>query len=187
LVIDEAHATGVFGVNGRGLTTFIEGQENVIALHTCGKALGVAGALVCLNKTFYDYFINRARMFIYSTAPSPLIAVAVTEALKILVEEPHHRDNLEALYTYANNEMYALSGLMRSGSQILPITIAKNDFAVRLASRMQTEGYDIRAIRPPTVPEGTARLRISITLHVSKKDITRMFTQLFTLIEEEKQ
>lgn len=184
LIIDEAHATGVFGHNGRGLAAFLEHSDNVVTLHTCGKALGASGALVCLNETFYDYLINRARTFIYTTAPSPLIAVGVVEALKMLTEEPHHRNKLEALYHFANKKFYELFGITGSGSQILPVLTGKSDLAVRLATRLQEQGFDIRAIRPPTVAEGTARLRISITLNVTQNDIDRMFTQLFAVIKK---
>ena len=79
LVIDEAHATGVFGAGGRGLAAGLEGRENVLVLHTCGKALGVAGALLAAPRMLADYLVNRARAFIYSTAPSPLMAAAVRE------------------------------------------------------------------------------------------------------------
>lgn len=186
LVIDEAHATGIFGLEGRGLSSFIQDHDNVLVLHTCGKALGVSGALICLNTIFYEYLINRARTFIYSTAPSPLIAVGVNEALKILTEEPHHRNNIEKLYSFANKQFHALFGHNGSGSQILPIIIGKNHRSVNLAARLQEHGFDIRAIRPPSVPEGTARLRISITLHVSEKEITHMLTLLLVFMNEDK-
>jgi 8-amino-7-oxononanoate synthase len=184
LVIDEAHATGVFGQQGRGLASFFDGQDNVIILHTCGKALGVAGALLCLNNVFYHYLINRARTFIYSTAPSPLIAVGVCEALNILRDEPHRLNKLKTLYTYANKQMHMICGLMGSGTQIIPVLIGKNHLAVKVAIRLQTAGFDIRAIRSPTVPEGTARLRISITLHVSENEIDQMLIQLFIIMKE---
>jgi 8-amino-7-oxononanoate synthase len=187
LVIDDAHATGVFGPHGRGLASFLEGEENVIVLHTCGKALGVSGALICLNTIFYHYLINHARVFIYSTAPSPLMAAGVSEALNILSEEPQHRSRIEHLYHFANNQFERGSDRKGSGSQILPVFIGDNHFAVRVANRMQASGYDVRAIRPPTVSEKTARLRISITLHVNEEEIERMFTLLFTLLEEETQ
>ena len=78
LVIDEAHATGVFGAAGRGLGAHLEGRANVISVHTCGKALGVMGAIVIAPKTIKDFLINRARSFIYATAPSPHLGSVVT-------------------------------------------------------------------------------------------------------------
>lgn len=82
LIIDEAHATGVFGPNGRGLAYFLEGAPNIITLHTCGKALGISGALLCLSICFKQFLVNRARNFIFATAPSPLVAACIREVLK---------------------------------------------------------------------------------------------------------
>ncbi|MEK1891647.1 MAG: 8-amino-7-oxononanoate synthase [Phyllobacterium sp.] len=181
LVIDEAHATGVFGPHGRGLAAGMEGRDNIILLHTCGKALGVSGALVGANQVVCDYLVNRARGFIYSTAPSPLMAAAVREALRILAEEPERRAKFEQLWTFANAQLTVALGFEGSGSQILPILIGDNSRTMRIAACMREAGFDIRAIRPPTVPEGTARLRIAITLNVDRSAILRMFDALATV------
>jgi 8-amino-7-oxononanoate synthase len=186
LVIDEAHATGVFGPDGRGFAADLENRENVIVLHTCGKALGVSGALLGASAVLSDYLVNRARGFIYSTAPSPLMAAAVRESLRMLVDEPQRRADFDALYSFANDELAARLGVQGSGSQILPVLIGDNGRAVRIAARMRAEGFDIRAIRPPTVPEGTARLRIAITLNVDKATISNMFTRLAAIMAEER-
>lgn len=186
LVIDEAHATGVFGPDGRGFAAGLENRANVIVLHTCGKALGVSGALLGASAVLCDYLVNRARGFIYSTAPSPLMAAAVREALRMLVDEPQRRADFDALRSFANAELTTKLGVSSSGSQILPVLIGDNGRAVRVAARMRAEGYDIRAIRPPTVPEGTARLRIAITLNVDHATITRMFSRLAVIMAEEK-
>ncbi len=186
LVIDEAHATGVFGSGGRGFAADLEKHGNVIVLHTCGKALGVSGALLGASATLCDYLVNRARGFIYSTAPSPLMAAAVREALRMLTDEPQRRADFDALRTFANAELTRKLGMEGSGSQILPVMIGDNGRAVRIAARMRAEGFDIRAIRPPTVPEGTARLRVAITLNVDRPTITRMFTRLAAIMAEEK-
>lgn len=187
LVIDESHATGVFGSHGQGLAASFAGRDNIIRMHTCGKALGVSGALISTNKIFVDYLINRARTFIYSTAPSPLSAVAVNEALKILNDEPKRRAKLTSLYTFANKEISMHSNINGNGSQIIPIEIGDNHLTLRIAARMQEQGFDLRAIRPPTVPIGRSRLRIAITLHVSENEIKRMWRCLKTSIEEAKQ
>lgn len=185
LVIDEAHATGVFGDNGRGLATGLERRDNVVLLHTCGKALGVSGALLGANAVVCDYLVNRARSFIYSTAPSPLMAAGVREALKMLAEEPRRRLDLQRLSTFARSYLAETIGMGSSGSHILPIMIGGTIRALRIAERMRAEGFDIRAIRPPTVPEGTARLRIAITLNVDETAIFRMLDCLkITLAEE---
>lgn len=168
LYIDEAHAIGVFGADGRGLAADFAGRDNVLILHTCGKALGASGALLCAAKPLIDVLINRARGFIFSTAPAPLQAAIVRGSLKVLLAEPQRREKLHTLIRHA--EHY----LQPSGSQIIPYLIGDNQRAVTMAEAMQDHGFDIRAIRPPTVPLGTARLRISITLNVDEAQITRM-------------
>lgn len=186
LFIDEAHATGVHGIGGIGFSAEFEGRDNVIVLHTCGKALGAAGALVGGNRVLCDFLVNRARPFIYSTAPSPLQAACVRYALGVLTNEPERRSQLFELIDYANVEFSSRFGTPGSGTQILPVIIGDNGRAVRLADRMQTRGFDIRAIRAPTVPAGTARLRITITLNVDRPAVARMMDALAEAIEEEK-
>ncbi|MFP5232417.1 MAG: 8-amino-7-oxononanoate synthase [Acidobacteriota bacterium] len=185
LLVDEAHATGVHGPQGRGLAAALEGRENVVVLHTCGKALGAEGALVGAGAVLCEYLVNHARPFIYSTAPSPLAASAVREALKILAEEPERRLRLHALIGVANRQRQAGLGAEGSGTQILPVILGENARALRVAARMQAEGFDIRAIRPPTVPAGTARLRIAITLNVDAAIVERMFAHLAAAMAEE--
>jgi 8-amino-7-oxononanoate synthase len=187
LVIDEAHATGVFGPGGRGIGAEFEHRQNVLALHTCGKALGVSGALLSTPAILADYLVNRARSFIYSTAPSPLMAAGVREALRILAGEPQRRGQLEKLMAFANAQLKSTLGMDGSGSQILPVMIGDNARALRIAERMRADGFDIRAIRPPTVPQGTARLRIAITLNVDEGQIADMFERLARAIAEEGQ
>ena len=175
LYVDEAHATGIHGPDGKGLSAAFEGRENILALHTCGKALGASGALVTLSKTLSDYLINRARPFIYATAPSPLLAVAVSEALNIVRGEPERRQRLKSLIAFAGRELTARSNdLSPSGSQIMPVIIGDNGRTMNIANNLQARGFDVRGIRPPTVPEGTARLRISLTLNVDEATISAM-------------
>jgi 8-amino-7-oxononanoate synthase len=181
LVVDEAHATGVFGQQGRGLTAPYEGRDNLIAVHTCGKALGAMGALVTTTRILRDFIVNRCRPFIFSTAPSPLMAVAVQEALAILREEPARQQRLASLVAFAHRLIGARSDWRLSGSQIMPYIVGDNAQAMRLAAALQARGLDIRGIRPPTVPEGTARLRISLTNNVGEDDVRSM---LDVLIEE---
>jgi 8-amino-7-oxononanoate synthase len=166
LIVDEAHATGVFGARGRGLT---EGFQRTITLHTCGKALGVAGALVCASAETVDYLINRARPFIYSTAPPPCLAATVTRALQLVDEEPWRRERVLALAKLAHAELNPETPL--AGSQIVPVIIGADEEAVAVAERVQDAGFDVRAIRPPTVPEGTARLRVSINAGHTEEQI----------------
>jgi 8-amino-7-oxononanoate synthase len=178
LMVDEAHATGVFGPSGRGLTAAYEGRENLIAIHTCGKALGAAGALVTTTGLLRDFIVNRCRPFIFSTAPSPLMAVAVQEALSILRDMPEHQQRLKDLIDFAHREIGARQGWQLSGSQILPFIVGDNARAMALAAALQARGFDIRGIRPPTVPAGTARLRISLTNNVDQRDVRAMLAAL---------
>ncbi|MCW6530022.1 8-amino-7-oxononanoate synthase [Sphingomonas sp. MMSM20] len=173
LLIDEAHATGVFGDRGRGLAAPLEGREDVVTLRTCGKALGCEGALICGPRVVRDFLINRGRGFIFSTAPSPLIAAAVRESLNILADEPERRTRLAALIAFAERTL-ADCGVAPTGSQILPLVIGEDAPAMALAAGVQAAGFDVRGIRPPTVPAGTARLRISITLNVAEADIVAL-------------
>jgi 8-amino-7-oxononanoate synthase len=183
IILDEAHATGVYGQQGRGLGAQYEGAPNIITLHTCGKGLGAAGALVTLPRVLRDFMVNRARAFIYSTAPSPLMAAVVRAALKISAGAEQERTQLQALVRQAGAAMQKL-GLPFSGSQIVPVIVGADADAVRLAAALQARGYDIRAIRPPTVAEGTARLRIALTLHVTPADLDSLFADLAVEMEK---
>ena len=170
LLIDEAHATGVFGPEGRGLAAHLDGQPNVITLRTCGKALGCEGALICAPTAVADFLINRGRGFIFSTAPSPLMAAAVREALRLLKSAPERRDMLWQRVRLAEQVLGPL-GAKVSGSQILPLIIGEDGATMARAADLQQAGFDVRGIRPPTVPPGTGRLRIAITLNVSEAEI----------------
>ncbi|SNS15503.1 8-amino-7-oxononanoate synthase [Sphingomonas laterariae] len=169
LLIDEAHATGALGPDGRGLAAGVEGRDNVITLRTCGKALGCEGALVCGPRLMTDYLVNRGRGFIFSTAPSPLMAAAVRAAIAIVRDEPERRARLMALIAHA-----AASGLPATGSQIIPIIIGDDKRTMAIAAALQEQGFDVRGIRPPTVPAGTARLRVSLTLNATPDDVTAL-------------
>src|SRR5690606_1110099 len=122
LLVDEAHATGVFGPQGRGLAAHLEGLENVVVLRTCGKALGCEGALLTGPAFMRDFLVNRGRGFIFSTAPSPLTASAVREALRILAGEPERRQALVARIDEAERLLAPLGAVCR-GTQILPLIV----------------------------------------------------------------
>ncbi len=177
LLLDEAHATGVYGDQGRGLGARYEGAPNIISLHTCGKGMGAAGALVCLPRLYRDFLVNRGRAFIYSTAPSPLMAAVVRASLKICAGAEQERAQLATLVRHAGEGLRKL-GIAPSGTQIQPVIVGEDNRAVALAAALQAKGHDIRAIRPPTVPEGTARLRIALTLHVTQDDVDRLLADL---------
>lgn len=186
LILDEAHATGVYGPGGRGLTAHLEGRENVVVLHTCGKALGAEGAIVCGPRVVIDTLVNRARPFIFSTAPSPLMAVAVGAALDRVAQDDDLRMRLSELREEADGAICARLGLPPSRSQIIPVTIGEEKRTMTVAAALQSAGFDVRGIRPPTVPAGTSRLRISLTLNVGKPDIWALGDALETVLSEEK-
>lgn len=173
LLIDEAHATGVFGPDGRGLAAAYDGAENVITLRTCGKALGCEGALLCGPQVMRDFLINRGRAFIFSTAPSPLIAAVVREALRTLVDEPERRSRLHELIASAQR-LLVPHGAVASGSQVVPMVLGDEARTMRAAARLQAAGFDVRGIRPPTVPPETSRLRVSLTLNVGAEDVAAL-------------
>lgn len=170
LLIDEAHATGVIGPGGRGLAAHLDGRDNVISLRTCGKALGCEGALVCAPAVVADFLVNRGRGFIFSTAPSPLMAAAVRASLGVIHDQPERREALWRLVRTAERVL-GPCGATVSGSQILPVIIGDDAATMAMASALQGSGFDVRGIRPPTVPAGTSRLRVAITLNVGEADI----------------
>ena len=178
VVIDEAHATGVLGPQGRGLAAPFEGRDNVITLHTCGKALGTSGGFILAPKIIRDFLVNRARPFIYATAPSPLTAAVTRAALELSLTNSVRRERLAHLVQFAGNELRRRCNIEPSGSQIIPVIVGADQAAVELAASLQRRGFDIRAIRPPTVPEGTARLRIALTLHVNETIVADLFMAL---------
>ena len=167
LVVDEAHATGIWGPGGKGLAAKFEGKENLVVLHTCGKALGQAGALVTCTNVLKDYIINTARSFIYTTAPTPLSALAVQKALEAVRDEPERREKLHMLCEHAHR----LFPSEISTTQIIPLIIGEDGAAFEIAKMLQVRGFDIRAIRTPTVPKGSARLRLSVTTNVIKEEL----------------
>jgi 8-amino-7-oxononanoate synthase len=170
LLIDEAHATGVFGHQGRGLAAEWQGGENVIVLRTLGKALGCEGALICFPAILRDFMVNRARGLIFSTAPSPLMAAAARAAIRIVGGADDRRSALGELGSYAA-ERLTRHGATATGTQILPLILGDDALTMRVAGKLQGEGFDVRGIRPPTVAPGTSRLRISLTLNVGRAEI----------------
>ena len=177
LVVDEAHATGVFGARGRGLAHGLNAET--LTLHTCGKGLGVSGGLICGAKVMIDALINRARPFIFATSPSPLNAALVRFAIKELAAD----DGLVLASQHRMRHAHDAARRMGVGapalnSQIIPVVLGDEARTMALAATLQVQGFDVRGIRPPTVPRGTSRLRISITGNVELEDITALFTAL---------
>ena len=161
LLVDEAHALGVFGPGGRGLAAAL-GVEPDVVVGTLGKSFGVAGAFVAASEDVVSLIRNRARSFVYSTAPPPMVARAAIAALELVREADDARDALLANALELRTRLRSLGFDLPDGnSQILPILIGENDRTMQLSAKLLARGVFVQGIRPPTVPEGTARLRLT--------------------------
>ncbi len=169
LMVDEAHATGVFGAGGGGLIEEDGVVDRVdIAMGTFGKALGSYGAYAAGSREMTQFLVNRARSFIYSTGLPPAVIGASLAAVRLVRQQPQLRREL-----FEKVELF--KSILRQGgldnlgpSQIIPVLVGESDKALELAQSLRNHGIFATAVRPPTVPEGTARLRFSITRHLSK-------------------
>jgi 7-keto-8-aminopelargonate synthetase-like enzyme len=169
LMLDEAHAVGVIGPNGRGLAAAENVSEEVdIQMGTLSKALGTSGGYICGSRTLIEWLINRARSFIYSTAPPPAIAAAALAAVDFLASpEGEERRLLLSERIRLMEGILPRAGLNeeQSGarSAIFPWVVGDEEAALNLAAALQNEGFLIPAIRYPTVAKGAARLRITVS------------------------
>jgi 8-amino-7-oxononanoate synthase len=171
LIVDEAHAIGVRGPSGSGCVAEAGLSSRVFAtVHTCGKALAAAGAFVCGSHNLRRFLINRARTFIFNTGLPPYFAAQVAAGMNLAREAEPARVHLMDLSVFLNNELRK-NGFDAAGSdsQIVPILLGSNDAAVCFAKSLAASGFGVRAIRPPTVPAGTARLRLSVTAKLSRE------------------
>jgi 8-amino-7-oxononanoate synthase len=163
LIVDEAHATGCYGPAGAGLVDAARVRKQVLAtVHTGGKALGVCGAYVCGSAQLKELLVNRCRHLIFTTALPPVVASWWQTALDRVCTDDAGRRTLHGNAAGFRAHL-AERGIAAVGAgYIVPVVIGDDARAVAVAARLQECGYDVRAIRPPSVPEGTARLRISI-------------------------
>jgi 8-amino-7-oxononanoate synthase len=176
LVVDEAHATGVCGPQGRGIVADLGVEREMLAIvHTCGKALASAGAFVCGRSALKDYLINRARTFVFSTAMPPYLAGQIHAALGLARVAESERAHLRHI-ALALREELAAAGLNSGTSvtHIVPVIVGGDEIALHVARGLQRSGFAVKAIRPPTVPPGTARLRVSLTSKITLDDIHRL-------------
>jgi 8-amino-7-oxononanoate synthase len=180
LIVDEAHATAVHGPSGAGIVAEAGLTQEVLAVvHTCGKALASAGAFVCGSRVLREFLINYARTLIFSTAMPPYMAGQIRAALMLAQSMDAERKML-----LDNSVVTALfmqppgSISMQRHSQIIPVIIGSNEDALAAARFLQEQGFAVRAIRPPTVPVGTARLRLSLTTRITKENLLSLRTAL---------
>jgi 8-amino-7-oxononanoate synthase len=143
----------------------------------------VSGALVLMPELLRRFMINRSRAFIYATAPSPLMAAGVRAALKICAKADDRRTALQERIAQLNGHLQKI-GLPVTGTQIQPIVLGADRRALDMAQALAREGFDIRAIRPPTVPEGTARLRITLSANLTRDNIDALGNTLSRLMQE---
>jgi len=178
LILDEAHATAVHGPGGRGLAAAGGLAHRLLAIvHMCGKALASSGAFVCGSGVLKEHLLNHARTFVFSTALPPYFAAQIQAALELAegMNEERHKlvERASGFRAALEAEGFNVAG---SGSQIVPVILGQNDATLDAAEHLQREGFAVRGIRPPTVPEGGARLRLSLTTHIPPQELTR-FTQ----------
>lgn len=186
LIIDEAHATGVFGPNGRGCAAQHGIEKEVLAVvHTCGKALASMGAFVCSGRVLKEYLINRARTFIFSTGAPPYLTDQIRAAVHLAASADRERTHLLAIQQLVRGRLRDAGLDVRSSqSQIIPIVLGSNEAALLMAKQLQIRGIAVRAIRPPTVPKGTARLRLSLTTRISAEQALSLVDELFDSFEQ---
>jgi 8-amino-7-oxononanoate synthase len=152
----------------------------MISINTAGKALGVGGAFVCGPAWAIEYLVQRARPFVFSTASPPAMAHALIASLEVVQDEPERRQRLGALAAYMRARLLdAGVDVVLNSSHIVPVHVGDNEGALAVAAALQVEGFDVRAIRPPTVPAGTARLRLSVNVgldHTAIDDVVVLLT-----------
>ena len=184
LIIDDAHATGIFGkLRGSGLCEHFGIEKQALAIvSTLGKAFGLFGSFVSGSQILVDLLINHCRPFIFTTSVPPFLLAGIEVALDILNGNSGRRDKLLLLANRLRCQLKE-EGLetLQSVGPIIPVIIGENNQAIEVANYLQKEGFDVRAIRPPTVAPKTARLRISVHADHSEKTIDRLATALLVL------
>ncbi len=181
LCVDDAHGFGVLGERGAGsLEKHAVGAAEVpLLMATLGKALGVAGAFVAGSAQLIETLIQFARTYIYTTAMPPALACAVTESLRIVADEPWRRVHLQRLVERFRAGAGALGlSLLPSASAIQPLLVGAAGDALRIADRLDADGLLVPAIRPPTVPQGQARLRVTLSAAHSEAQVDRLLDAL---------
>lgn len=181
LIVDEAHGTGVFGATGRGVAE-LTGTEHRIAVRigTLSKSLGALGGFVTGSQPLIEWLWNRARSQVFSTALPPSICAAAMTAVEILLTEPQRCRQLLDRCDFFRHELQSRGVQPMQGSvgPIIPIVIGDPTATMAIAQRVEAAGYLVGAIRPPTVPNGTSRLRISVTSAFSELDLSNLATAI---------
>ncbi|MDR2732402.1 MAG: aminotransferase class I/II-fold pyridoxal phosphate-dependent enzyme, partial [Fibromonadaceae bacterium] len=185
LYVDEAHSDGILGPSGKGLVAKLGLESRVhLSLTTFGKAYGTMGACIFGSKLLIDYLITHARSFIYSTAISPGTVAAMQKAVEVSARESFRRESV--LKMAANFRQKIAEGgvnCLQSETQIVPVVLGTIEKAQKCKDFLMEKGFHTACIRPPTVPNGTARLRINITAAHKEKDVERLAEDLIYYIQ----
>jgi 8-amino-7-oxononanoate synthase len=186
LIVDEAHATGLYGPRGAGRVEELGLRDRVLCtLHTGGKALGVGGAWVAGDEILAAHLVNTCRSFIFSTAPVPALAAGLLAALQRRAGDDATVERLHRTAAVFRRRLRDTGiDILRSDSPIVPVLLGGNDRAVAVAARLRDDGFDVRAVRPPTVPEGSARLRLTVRAPVAAADLERCADRLAVHLRE---
>jgi 8-amino-7-oxononanoate synthase len=172
LIVDEAHALGVLGPEGRGLCAQQKIQADVL-IGTFGKAFGAGGAFVAGCSSLTAWLWNRARSFVFSTGLSPAVAAAAAEGMRASIEHPELREKVTTTALLLRSQLADMGIAPRGFGHIIPWVIGEAGAALQLAKLIRAQGIDVLAIRPPSVPQGTARLRLTVTAAHEEADIDR--------------
>jgi 8-amino-7-oxononanoate synthase len=186
VVVDEAHATGLYGARGSGRVEALGLRDRVLAtMHTGGKALGSGGAWVAGSPLVRDVLVNRARSFIFSTAPVPVLAAAIGAGLDVIALEPERRAEAHRKARLLRDALQDAGVTAGGASCIIPVIAGDNRTALSLQDGLARAGFDVRAIRPPSVPPGTARLRVTVRYPVADADLRRFAAEAARLLRAE--
>ena len=187
LLVDDAHGFGILGKQGRGSLFHHRDSSGlasprIIYMATLGKAAGVSGAFIAAEQVVIDTLVQNARSYIYTTASPPALSCAVLASLRLLQEEEWRRTQLWKLVAQLRAGLTGLPWvLMYSDTPIQPLLVGNNNVAVALSEGLRKRGIWVPAIRPPTVPQGTARLRISLSAAHSEQDVAQLISALHEL------
>jgi 8-amino-7-oxononanoate synthase len=187
LVVDDAHGFGVLGEHGRGALEHFELRSPyLVYMGTLGKAAGVSGAFIAAHETVVDWLVQRARSYIYTTAAAPALAHALLASIALIggEEGAARRAHLQVLMEQLKGQLRLKRWrLLPSHTAIQPVLIGRNDEAMRVAAALHEQGLWVPAIRPPTVPPDTARLRVTLSAAHTSEDVTRLADTLNALEE----
>ena len=188
LMIDDAHGVGVLGETGLGSLQAAKcnATDVPIVVIPAGKALGGQGALILASTEIIQYVIESARAYLFSTAPAPAMAVALSQSLRCLRDEPEHHGALQKnIQHFVTLAKHAQLPVLASHSAIQPLLIGSNQRTVQLAEQLRKQGFWLSAIRPPTVPQNKARLRITLTALHTAEHIEQLVESLFNALKND--